>query len=274
MLWTTVIATINFTLNVYGENSLINRVVFLLYCIIESLFYYYSELNFIVMKKDNQRRTFLRQVATSATILGAGILSTPLQIIAATETPPLSDADKWFSQIKGKHRIVFDVTHPHEIFPFAWPKVFLLTNEATGSPEKDCSVVVILRHTAISYAMGNHLWEKYKFGELFNINDETGKTPATRNAFWQPKAGDFKVPGIGEVKIGINELQANGVMFCACDMAMTVFSARAAQMTNQDEAAVKKEFIAGLLPGIQPVPSGVWAVGRAQEHGCAYCFVG
>jgi len=28
------------------------------------------------------------------------------------------------------------------------------------------------------------------------------------------------------------------------------------------------------LPGIQPVPSGVWAIGRAQEHGCAYCFAG
>jgi intracellular sulfur oxidation DsrE/DsrF family protein len=31
---------------------------------------------------------------------------------------------------------------------------------------------------------------------------------------------------------------------------------------------------AGLLPGIQIVPSGVWAVGRAQEHGCQYCFAG
>jgi intracellular sulfur oxidation DsrE/DsrF family protein len=29
-----------------------------------------------------------------------------------------------------------------------------------------------------------------------------------------------------------------------------------------------------LIPNIQIVPSGVWAVGRAQEHGCKYIFAG
>jgi len=37
---------------------------------------------------------------------------------------------------------------------------------------------------------------------------------------------------------------------------------------------IKKEWMAGLLPNIQLMPSGVWAVGRAQEHGCSYCFAG
>src|SRR5476651_2592555 len=109
------------------------------------------------MKKDNQpqlsqRRTFLKQFATGAAVLGAGIISSPLQSAAADiSLPDVSDADAWFNNVKGKHRIVFDVTQPHEIFPFAWPKVFLLTNGATGSPEKDCGVVVILRHNAIPY---------------------------------------------------------------------------------------------------------------------------
>jgi intracellular sulfur oxidation DsrE/DsrF family protein len=31
---------------------------------------------------------------------------------------------------------------------------------------------------------------------------------------------------------------------------------------------------AAVLPGVKVVPSGVWAVGRAQEHGCQYIFVG
>src|SRR5260221_519337 len=127
------------------------------------------------MKKNNQtqvnqRRTFLKQFATGAAVLGTGILSAPLQLAAADiYSPDASDADAWFNKLKGKHKIVFDVTEPHEIFPFAWPKVFLMTNGITGTPEK--------------------------------------------------------------------------------------------------------EWLSGLLPGIQPVPSGVWAVGRAQEHGCAYCFV-
>ena len=97
---------------------------------------------------------------------------------------------------------------------------------------------------------------------------------AVRNPFWQPKKGDFKVPGFGEVQIGINELQADGVMFCVCDAAMTVFSASVADGMKMDAAEVKKEWIGGLLPGVMIVPSGVWAVGRAQEHNCSYCFVG
>jgi len=203
-------------------------------------------------------------------------LTTPLSLSANTPSPvgTTADPDAWFNQVKGKHRMVFDVTQPHEIFPFAWPRVFTLTNAATGTPEKDCSVVVILRHDAIGYAFEDGLWAKYKFGEHFKANDPQTKAPAVRNPFWKPKPGDFKVPGIGPVAIGINELQDSGVMFCVCDMAITVYSAVMAQELGVEAASVKKEWLAGVLPGIQVVPSGVWAVGRAQEHGCAYCFAG
>jgi intracellular sulfur oxidation DsrE/DsrF family protein len=122
--------------------------------------------------------------------------------------------------------------------------------------------------------MNNDLWAKYKFGEMFKINDPKTKAPAVRNPFWQPGPDDYKVPGIGPVQIGINQLQSSGVLFCACDMALTVYSAATADAMKADAAAVKKEWLAGVLPGVQVVPSGVWAVGRAQEHGCAYCFAG
>lgn len=223
-----------------------------------------------------RRREFLGSLATGAAALGLATVASPLPLQAKTELPLLDelDSDAWFNKIKGKHRIVFDVTQPHGIFPFAWPKVFLLTNDKTGTPEKDCSVVVVLRHDAIPYAMEDRLWEKYKFGEAFKIEDAATKAPAVRNAFWKPKPGDFKVPGVGPVAIGINELQDSGVMFCVCDMAMNVYSAIHAEKTNKDAAEIKKEWISGVLPGIQVVPSGVWALGRAQEHNCAYCFAG
>jgi hypothetical protein len=152
--------------------------------------------------------------------------------------------------------------------------VFLLTNKATGSDEKDCSIVVVLRHNAIPYALGDSLWAKYKLGEMFKINDPRTMAPATRNPFWDTKPDDFKVPGLGPVPIGIKDLQASGILFCACDMALTVFSAAVGMKTNQDGAAVKKEWVAGLIPSIPSMPSGVWAIGRAQEYGCSYCFAG
>ena len=66
------------------------------------------------------------------------------------------------------------------------------------------------------------------------INDPVTKGPSTRNMYWQPKAGDFKVPGIGKVEIGINQLQDHGIMICVCNMAMTVLSAVAAQSMKMD----------------------------------------
>jgi intracellular sulfur oxidation DsrE/DsrF family protein len=132
----------------------------------------------------------------------------------------------------------------------------------------------VLRHAGIPYAFNSEIWAKYNFGEVFKADDPATKKPSVRNPFWKPGKGDFKIPGIGVVEIGINELQDSGVMFCVCDAAMTVFSASLAEGMKMDAAEVKKEWIAGLLPGIQVVPSGVWGVGRAQEHGCTYCFVG
>lgn len=231
-------------------------------------------MNKNVQHSTHPRREFLGTLATGAAALGIGSMLSPLDLHAAIPSGNQNweDADAWFNKINGKHRIVFDVTKPHEMMPFAWPRVYLMTNGATGTPEKDCSVVVILRHDAIGYAMPDAMWAKYKFGELFKAEDPATKAPSVRNPFWKPAKGAFKIPGFGEVPIGIDELQASGVMFCVCNAALTVFSSAVAQMTNGDANAIKKEWVDNLLPGIQVVPSGVWAVGRAQEHGCAYCF--
>jgi hypothetical protein len=59
--------------------------------------------------------------------------------------------------------------------PFAWPKIFLLTNAATGTPEKDNTAVVVLRHDAIPYAFNDAMWKKYKFSEMFKKSGELGR---------------------------------------------------------------------------------------------------
>jgi len=227
------------------------------------------------ISQKSPRREFLNSLALGAAGLGIAAMAMPLSISAKDkEDHFMDDADAWFDKLSGKHRIVFDVTRPNGLFPFAWPRVFLLTNEKTGSTAKDCGVVVVLRHEGIPYAMQNDLWTKYKFGETFKAMDPVTNAPALRNPFWQPKAGELKIPGFGNVAIGINELQADGVMFCVCDAAITVYSAATAEKMKMDAAAVRQDWTAGLLPGIQVVPSGVWALGRAQEHQCGYISAG
>ena len=100
---------------------------------------------------------------------------------------------------------------------------------------------------------------------MFNIKD--GDSPATRNPY--ATITGLPIPGLG-----IAELLKSGVLVGACDVAITVYSSGVAKKMNMDAAAVKKEWIAGLLPGVQVVPSGVLGVAHAQELGCAYCFAG
>lgn len=221
------------------------------------------------------RRRFLGSLAAGAGALGvASTLPLGLPRAALAEAPSATPTspDALFSGIKGKHRAVFDIFEAHGLFPFVGPRAFLLTNAATGTPPKDISVVVVLRHEAVPFALADNLWAKYRLGEALKVDDPDTKAPATRNIFSHPGPNDFMMPGFGRMALGINELQADGVMFVVCDAALTGMSADIAQHTNQDPKAVKAEFLASLLPGVHDVPSGVWALGRAQEHGCAYCF--
>jgi intracellular sulfur oxidation DsrE/DsrF family protein len=228
-------------------------------------------------KEGTNRRNFLGTLATGAAAVGLSAIVPSMNAFAGEtnfDHKVYGDPEEIFKKITGKHRIVFDSPHPHEIYPFAWPRVFLLTNEATGSPNKDCSVMVVLRHSSIGYAMQDSLWQKYNLGKVFEANDPETKQAATRNPFWKPKAGAFTVPGIGEILIGVNQLQENGVLFVVCAAAINVYSAVLAQSMNLKHEDVKKEFLDSVLPGIQPVPSGVWALGRAQEKGCGYIYAG
>lgn len=224
----------------------------------------------------SSRRNFLGSVAAIGATLGLTSI-TPLQAAgkkAIENFQRPGDPDDLFKNIKGKHRIVFDVTQPHGVYPFAWPRVFLMTNAATGTPEKDNSVIVVLRHDAIPYAFEERLWAKYNFSDVFKATDPQTKVAVKNNPFWQPKPGTFTVPGLGPVAIGINELQQSGVLFMVCDAAITVYSAAVAQGMGLNAEEVKKDWLSGLLPDIHRVPSGVWALGRAQEKGCGYIFAG
>jgi intracellular sulfur oxidation DsrE/DsrF family protein len=219
------------------------------------------------------RRKFLSSLAMGAATFGVGSLMAPLSM--GSDLPDAgiaSEAEAWFDKVKGKHRMIFDVPKPNGIMPFAWPRVFIKTNVATGTPEDDLGLVVVLRHGGIPYALDSSLWKKYKFGEAFTIDDPKTKAPSIRNPFQKPGPEDFVAPGLGNMMIGVEELQASGVLFCVCDLALSIHAREVAG--KGDPAEVKKEFVAGLLPGVQLMPSGIWAVGRAQEKQCAYVYTG
>lgn len=209
------------------------------------------------------RREFITKVAAGAMGLGiAGLM--PAEALASASKPADPKLEAWFDKLVGKHRVVFDAPEPNNGFPAIWPRVYLLTTGASY-PGENATAMVIFRHNGLPLALQDSVWSKYKLGEQFDI--KMADAPATKNPY--ATITGLPLPGLGVV-----ELLKSGVLIGACDVAMTVYSSAAAQKMNMDPAAVKKEWIAGLIPGVMLVPSGVMAVARAQDGGARYIFAG
>ncbi|MFO7826427.1 MAG: Tat (twin-arginine translocation) pathway signal sequence containing protein [Cyclobacterium sp.] len=217
----------------------------------------------------NSRRKFIGTLATGATA-GLTAISSPLLAGKQMDTKVLNDAEDWFEGVKGEQRVVYDAPEPHAGFPFIWSWVFYQTNNQTGLSDDEMTAMVVLRHNAIPFALNDQLWKKYPLGEMFNIVDNNSGAPSQRNPFFIPQEGDYPMPGID----GMKQLHDRGAMFCVCDMALTVYSSMAAQKMELNPEEVKADWTKGVLPEVQIVPSGVWALSRAQKKDCAYIYAG
>jgi hypothetical protein len=220
--------------------------------------------------KSNSRRDFLGKMLVGSAA-GLTAISLPMASNAFGQAmKPSKEAEAWIKKAKGKHRMVFDASEPHNGMPLIWSWVFYLTNNESGTPDDDMTSMVVLRHNAIPLAMEDKLWAKYKLGDVFKINDNATGQSALRNPYFTPREGDFPSPAIE----GIKRQQERGAMYCVCSMALTVYSAMVAKAANLKHEDVLSDWKSGLLPNVQTVPSGVWAIGRAQENGFGYCYAG
>jgi hypothetical protein len=222
-------------------------------------------------KMATYRRNVLGGMATLGAVVGLAEATGSAQAVAAEEGAKAgTDFTKWLDSIGGKQRQLFDMPEPNEGFGLIWSFVFLLTGpEAYALPEKDLSVAIVLRHNAIPIALNDELWSKYGLGEFFKITDPATKAPATRNFFVNSKPGDLFVPDAS-----LDKLIARGVRVAACNMAITVYTGLLAKQKNLPAEQVRKDWLAGLVPGVQVAPSGVVAINGAQSRGCGYCFAG
>lgn len=222
-------------------------------------------------KTSNTRRNFISAMAMGVTASSISILTNPIYANDSRFFPTqLDDADAWFKKIKGTHRIVYDGASPNSGFPIIWNWAFYASNNGTGSKDKDITAMTVFRHSAIGLAFSDVIWEKYALGAALKINDASTQKPSLRNPYYEPKNGDFPLPIID----GIKKLQERGALFCACDLATKKYTQTLAEKMNLNPAEVYTDWINHLLPDIQLVPSGVWALGRAQENGCGYIYAG
>lgn len=210
------------------------------------------------------RRGFIGSIAAGAGALLAGRWSTANAEIA-TLTGTVAVGDEWIAKITGKYRQVFDCHAVNEGFGAAFPLNFInSTKEALKVTDKEITPVCVFRHFAMPLMVNDSIWAKYKVGEALNVKDPKTNAPATRNIFRD------NVPlytGMTYEKI----MSEHNTIFVACNMALTVISGMTAAKAGVTADVAKKEWTAGLIPGVALAASGVYAVNRAQVAGCTYC---
>jgi hypothetical protein len=224
-------------------------------------------MSLIVAPSSTPRRGFL-----GGMIAGAGALLVSRWSDADAETLSLvataAPSDEWIAKIKGKHKQVFDVTGANNVFGGAYPLNFLnSTKEATKTTDANMTAVNVFRHFAMPMTLSDAVWAKYHLGEIVDVKDPKTNAPALRNIFHDNIP---LYPGMTLEKT----ISERGVIVVACNLALTVISSMAASKAEVSPEQAKKEFEAGLLPGVHLAASGVYAVHRAQLAGCTYCFAG
>jgi hypothetical protein len=126
--------------------------------------------------------------------------------------------------------------------------------------------VLVIRHAAIPLIMNDAYWARFEVGKAAKLKDPSTKKWFVRNPILRapadapPQFADYSLPGF---------LRDGGIVL-ACNVAFGEIVARYMAMDKLPEEAAGTRARADVIPGCLLQPSGVFAVLRAQEAGCAY----
>jgi|KBSSwiStaDraftv2_1062776.scaffolds.fasta_scaffold389692_1 hypothetical protein len=207
------------------------------------------------------RRSFISAVASLAGVAAAQ--SSAAQGVSQTPNRPQGSWDlSWLDQLKGAHKQLYDLGS-HDLAsdprPLRFARNFLDTFRDVYRLEfPDINTAVGISGPAFPMNASDRLWAKYRLGERSKIVDPMTKQPAVRNLF------------LDGPDISVKAMQARGVVFWQCNVALGVVAQQLAAATQMPVEDVRADLVAGLNPGVRLMPSHVMALALAQEHGFTY----
>ncbi len=209
----------------------------------------------------HNRRSF---VSALASVAGLAALDAQASAQApARGGAPVGQWDlTWFDAFKGAHKQMYDYgtfALPGDTRPLRFVMNYLDTwRDVFGLEGTAVNTAVGISRSAFPINMSDAVWQKYKLGERWKIEDPATKQPAVRNIF------------LNEGPSSIKALLARGTVFWQCNVALGAIAAQLAQTAGAPVADVRADLIAALNPGVHLVPAHVMAIGLAQEHGFTY----
>lgn len=207
------------------------------------------------------RRSFISAVASLAGVAAAQPAAA--RGVSQTANRPQGTWDlSWLDQLKGAHKQLYDLGS-HDLAsdprPLRFARNFLDTFRDVYRLEfPDINTAVGISGPAFPMNASDKLWAKYRLGERSKIVDPMTKQPAVRNLF------------LDGPDISVKAMQARGVVFWQCNVALGVVAQQLAAATQMPVEDVRADLVAGLNPGVRLMPSHVMALALAQEHGFTY----
>ena len=225
----------------------------------------------------SDRRDFLAHVATAAAVIATTACATPL---AAAQALPLSVSgtssgaapfdDEWTRRVAAaRHRAVFDSPGVDDGLALEHATFYMQGfREQLGVGGADVVPVVVLRHAATVMAMNDLLWEKFGLGERSKTKDPLTGKDSIRNPF--VRVGKDEKNPIVSPAAALESLLASGAVLLACNKAAMKVANQMAAKLGRDPEEVRAEVRNNIVPGVLLQPSGIYAVLRAQDVGCAF----
>jgi intracellular sulfur oxidation DsrE/DsrF family protein len=212
-----------------------------------------------------ERRQFIAQLGAMA----AAMAIDPDEVRAMSASESASDWDtSWLDRLAtAKYRVVFNGSDIADGIAMDYASTFFdHYREAHATTDDQTRPVIVFRRLGTVMALNDMLWGKYEIGADRKVNDSATHQPARRNPFW--RAAPDASPGSSGSKL--ETLQQRGLISLVCNVSAGSIGYSLAERTKQDVETVRAEVRANLVPGAILVPSGIYALIRAQNAGCAY----
>lgn len=210
-----------------------------------------------------RRRDFLAQLGGAAAAMAfngdeARASSAPLE-------SGLWDTS-WLDRLAmAQYRVVFNASEMNDGEVLDYANTFLVHfHETHDTTDSQTRPVIVFRRLGTTLALNDAMWDGYALGEGDKINDPLTKAPARRNIYWRAKGSP------GTPSSTIESLHQRGMISLVCNVALNNVGRTLAARTKRSVDEVQKELRANLVPGAVLVPSGIYALIRAQNAGCAF----
>lgn len=210
-----------------------------------------------------KRREFLARVGVAA----AAALTVDTDALAgATDAAPGPWDTSWIDRLaSAKFRVVFNANVIDDGGVMDYAATFLDNfHEVHNTSDAQTRPVIVFRRLGTPMALNDRMWDRYALGADTKVEDSVTRELARRNVFW--RAGSPTASSATKIET----LHKRGMISLVCNVAVGNMGRRLAEQTKGNVEEVQAELRANLVPGAILVPSGIYALIRAQNSGCAF----